>query len=87
MDQATGQKRSVVEIEAENVEGLDRRQDGEAPPPLSEEMESPAPTTRATAPAAAPAAASTGSARSGARNAPPPPADDELDESDPFADE
>ena len=32
VDQATGQKRSVVEIEAENVEGLDRKQDGEAPP-------------------------------------------------------
>jgi single-strand DNA-binding protein len=87
VDQATGQKRTVVEIEAENVEGLDRRQDGEAPPPLSEETESPAPTARAAAPAAAPAAAGTGSSRGSSRSAPSPPADDELDESDPFADE
>jgi len=83
VDQATGQKRSVVEIEAENVEGLDRKQDGEAPPPMSEDTEgAPAQPVRA----AAPAAASAGGTRS-ARSAPTPPVEDDLDESDPFADE
>ena len=83
VDQATGQKRSVVEIEAENVEGLDRKQDGEAPPPMSEDTEGAA---AQPVRAAAPAAASAGGTRS-ARSAPTPPVEDDLDESDPFADE
>ncbi len=73
VDQATQQKRNVVEIEAENIEGLDRRGDtdeavggeaGATPAPYRPAVPSPAP---------------------GARTA--PPAVDDMDESDPFADE
>lgn len=88
VDQATGQKRSVVEIEAENLEGLDRRGDvesgeGEASAHAADgngsasggESYTPAPAARRPAATATP------------RQATPVAADDDLDESDPFADE
>lgn len=77
VDQASGQKRSVVEIVADNIDGLDRRGD-EANP---HEGEAGAPSASASAPArstAPPASAGRGAAA---------PADDDLDDSDPFADE
>src|SRR5689334_22871578 len=70
-----GSKRSVVEIVADNIESLDRRPDAEAAP--DSDTGSAAPPARTAAPAAV-----GGSARHAA-----PPADDDLDESDPFADE
>ena len=70
-----GTKRNVVEIEADNLEGLDRPKDGAAPE--AEMGGDPAPATRAAAPAAV----------GGGRAAAAAPADDDLDESDPFADE
>ena len=87
VDQASGQKRSVVEIEAENIEGLDKR--GDAEPASAGDMPGEDLDARAAAPpraAATPAAPRTAQP---ARSAPPRnmPADDELDESDPFADE
>jgi len=71
-----GTKRSVVEIVADNIQGLDRK--GDAAPAAAQDGDMAAP---APARAAAPAAASAGSSRQAA------PADDDLDESDPFADE
>ncbi len=72
-----GTKRSTVEIVADNIQGLDRRGDAASAP--EGEMASAAP-VRSAAPAAA--AAGGGSPRSAA-----PPVEDDLDESDPFADE
>lgn len=80
-----GTKRKTFEIIVDNIDGLDRKGDTEG---QSGGMQSnngtsmdapPAPLAR---PAAAPAAAS-----SGGRKPAPPPVDDDLDESDPFADE
>lgn len=83
-----GTKRKSYEIVAENINGLDRKGEGEA---LSADggsepaMEAPRPTAApATRPTAAPVAAA---ASGGGRKPAPPPADDDLDESDPFADE
>lgn len=73
-----GTKRSVVEIVADNIDTLERRPDGEGAPMQAEAGE-PAPER---APVAA--AAGGGSRRS---SAPSPPPEDDLDESDPFADE
>jgi len=70
-----GSKRKAVEIVADNLEGLDRRTDEEGGTEGGDFAAS-APPARAAAPGSA------GSARSAA-----PPVDDDLDESDPFADE
>ncbi|HZO87312.1 MAG TPA: single-stranded DNA-binding protein [Chthonomonadaceae bacterium] len=70
-----GTKRNVVEIEADNVEGLDRR--GDTANAAEGEAVAAAPPARA----ATPTAASVGSARNTA------PPEDDLDEADPFADE
>jgi single-strand DNA-binding protein len=70
-----GTKRKAVEIVADNIDGLERRPDEESAP--EGEMASAAPPARA----AAPAAAAVGSSRA------PAPVEDDLDESDPFADE
>ena len=72
VDQATQQKRNAVEIEADNIEGLDRR--GETEEAASGEAGA-APVYQPAAPRPA----------AGARTA--PPAVDDMDESDPFADE
>jgi single-strand DNA-binding protein len=76
-----GSNRTSYEIVAENLEGLDRREDGEAISSGGQDMPSSdyaAPAPRPTAPArnTAPARASQ-----------PAPIDDDVDESDPFADE
>ena len=78
-----GTKRSVVEIVAESVQSLERK--GDSGPSSDSEMggEASAPPRATAAPTSAPAQARPAPARS----APPPPADDDLDESDPFADE
>jgi single-strand DNA-binding protein len=70
-----GTRRSAVEIVAENLEGLDRRQEGDAPAPAPSYDEDAAPAPKATAPT---------------RSKPAPsrtPVDEDLDEADPFADE
>lgn len=77
-DQQTGQKRTGFEIIADNVNGLDRRDDAEGAPQGEGSYAAPAPAT-ASRPAASLAS---GAARSNA-----PAADDAIDESDPFADE
>ncbi len=89
---ADGTKRNVFEIVAENLEGLDRKGDGEgasfaggehagmdASPSAPSAPSAPAPRATPAAPAAAPARTR--------QAAPPPPVDDDLDEADPFADE
>jgi len=81
VDQTSGQKRTAFEIVADNIEGLDRREDGGAPHPHEGDMDTVP--TAASAPAPRPAAARPAAA--GSRNTPPP--DDVLDEADPFADE
>ena len=73
--QATGQKRTTYEIVAENIQGLDKR--GDAEPMPEDDGGGAAAEPRAAAPARPPAARPAASA---------PPADD-IDESDPFADE
>jgi len=86
-DQTTGQNRTVYEIVAENIQGLDRRGDTEGGEEEMSPPETEAPTRSAPAAApAAPARSSAPAARSAARNA-PPPADDDNEDSDPFADE
>jgi single-strand DNA-binding protein len=86
VDQATSQNRSVVEIVADSIQGLDKRDESE---PMSEhEIESGEPEGRSAAPArtAAPPPRSAPPARTAAPRASAPP-DDDIDESDPFADE
>jgi len=74
VEQTSGQKRTVYEIVAENIQGLDKRSDSE---PMSDtEMSGAGQESRGAAPMRAPAQ------RSAA--APPP---DDIDEADPFADE
>lgn len=74
-----GSKRSTVEVVADSIQGLDRKQDGTGmgAPQASEDFidSNPAPASAPARPAQRPAKA-----------APPPPVDD-LDDSDPFADE
>ncbi|HLJ53701.1 MAG TPA: single-stranded DNA-binding protein [Chthonomonadaceae bacterium] len=75
VDQASGQKRTVYEVVAENIQGLDKRGDAEA----SGEGDYSAP----------PAEARGGAPPRGPQTRQPanaPPADD-IDDSDPFADE
>jgi len=72
VEQATGQKRTAYEIVAENIQGLDRSTDLE--PTSDAEMGTEA---RPAAPART----------SGARPAATAPPADDIDESDPFADE
>jgi single-strand DNA-binding protein len=85
-DAATGQKRTVYEIVADNVQNLTPREEGV---PYSSDFargdgEREAPVAAApAAPERAPAATSSRSRSA----APPPPANDDLDESDPFADD
>jgi single-strand DNA-binding protein len=90
VDQASGQKRSVVEIVADSLQGLERKSDA-APAPdaglAGDDLDAPvaAPAQAAVA-APAPARATAGT-RGAARAAAPPPQDDDFDETDPFADE
>ena len=83
-----GTKRKNYEVVADNINGLDRKGDGEG---FSAEMagepgmEAPArPAAPAPRPATAPVAAA---ATGGTRKPAPPPVDDDADEADPFADE
>ena len=76
VDQTTSQKRTAYEIVAENIQGLSKRSDME--PSSDAEMGGGAPEARAAAPNRAPAV------NAAARNT---PAADDIDESDPFADE
>jgi single-strand DNA-binding protein len=76
-----GSKRKVVEIVADNIDTLERRPDGEGP--VSSDMGASAPAAPAPTAARASAPAATGG---GSRSA-APAQDEELDESDPFADE
>jgi single-strand DNA-binding protein len=73
VEQATGQKRTTYEIVADSIQGLDKRSDAE--PSSDTEMGGGAPEARSSAPARP--------------SAPRPaaPAADDIDESDPFADE
>jgi single-strand DNA-binding protein len=85
IDQASGQKRSIIEVIADNIQGLERRTDAPASEVAMGDSEiavAPPPAAAASAPPARAAAAP----RTGGRNA-PPPVEDDLDESDPFADE
>ncbi len=76
VDQATGQKRTVYEVVADDIQGLDRRADG------AEGGQAPGENEGAPAPrAAAPALRVTTTAPRAAGAA------DDMDESDPFADE
>jgi single-strand DNA-binding protein len=87
VDQTSGQKRTVYEIVAENIQGLDKR--GDAEPMSDSEVEGGDTEARSAAPARTPAAAPARSAppsRAAAPRAAAPP-DDDIDESDPFADE
>jgi len=76
VEQTTGQKRTVYEIVAENIQGLDKRTDAE---PMSDSDMGGAPAE----PRAAAPAARTPAAKPAANMAPV----DDIDESDPFADE
>ena len=85
-----GTKRKVYEIVAENLEGLDRKGDTDGAPvnsAASDGAEMEAPPRPSPAPAPRPAAAVGAGASGGSRKPAPPPVDDDLDESDPFADE
>jgi single-strand DNA-binding protein len=79
VDQATNQKRTAFEIVVDNIQSLSSRAEGEgvvAEPPAADYA--PAPPRQAAPPrASAPAS----------RASQPPPMDDDMDESDPFADE
>ena len=72
-----GSKRSTVEVIADSIQGLDRKQDGGVAPAVQASDD-----YIDSAPAPAPARP----AQRTAKPAPPPPVDD-LDDSDPFADE
>jgi len=83
VDQGTGQKRTVYEIVAENIQGLDRRGDSEGTEGEISPSEEEAPPS--SAPTAAPTRSSAPATRGASRNAPPP--DDDAEDADPFADE
>lgn len=76
VEQASGQKRTTYEIVADSIQGLDKRSDAE---PMSDtDMGGAAGESRGSAPVRTPAT------RPAASSAPPV---DDIDESDPFADE
>ena len=78
VEQTTGQKRTAYEIVAENIQGLDKRSDME---PMSDaEAGGGAPEARGVAPSRAPVP-------SGPKPGPRTTPEDDIDESDPFADE
>ncbi len=86
VDQATGQKRSAVDIVVENLDPVGPRPQGDEDAPQEEPISEPAPRAAATvaaAPAARPTAPTTGASKRPA----PAPVEDDADESDPFADE
>lgn len=85
-DQATGQKRTVYEVVAENIQGLDRRGDNEGMEGDMGHSEVEVPSRpMAAAPSPAPTRNSAPAASRSTRNVPPP--DDDNDDADPFADE
>ena len=86
IDQTSGQKRTVSEIVADSLEGLDRPKEGDASesPDYGGQSESySAPTQNAPSNAQAPKAV----APTTRQTRPTPPPSDDIDESDPFADE
>ena len=86
VDQTSGQKRTATDIVAESLQGLDRPKDGEA----SEPSDYGAPAESYSQPAQnAPTSASAprASAPAPRQTRPTPPPSDDIDESDPFADE
>ncbi len=87
IDQATGQKRTATDIVADSLQGLDRPKEGDASEPSEyaapAESSYAAPTQNAPTSAPAPRA----SAPAARQTRPTPPPSDEIDESDPFADE
>lgn len=87
VDQATGMKRSAVDIVADNLDPVGPRPTGEEYVPEEHSAEpapaAPAPRAAATVAASAPARPTAAASRRPA----PAPIDDESDESDPFADE
>ncbi len=86
VDQASGQKRSAVDIIADNLDPVGPRPQGDENAPEGEPGTEPAPRAAASvaaSPAARPSAPTTAAPK---RPAPTPVADD-ADESDPFADE
>jgi len=92
VDQATGMKRSAVDIVADNLEPVGPRPSGEEYVPEGGEHAAaePAPATSAPPRAAATVAATAParpSAPTASRRPAPTPVDDDADESDPFADE
>jgi len=73
VDQATGQKRTVYEIVADDIQGLDKKPDDAGQEAAATDTETPVSGTR---PNPAPA-----------RRAQAPAPSDDIDESDPFADD
>ena len=89
VDQATGMKRSAVDIVADNLDPVGPRPAGEESVPDGEHAgtePAPAPRAAATVAAAAPARPSAPTTSAAKRPA-PTPVEDDADESDPFADE
>lgn len=87
VDQATGMKRSAVDIVADNLDPVGPRPAGEEFVPDGEHAGAePAPAPRAAATVAA-SAPPRPSAPTAARRPAPTPVEDDADESDPFADE
>lgn len=88
VDQATGMKRSTVEIVADNLDPVGPRPAGDEYVPEGDHGMEPAPVAAAPAPRAAATVAASAPARPAASRRPAPtPIDDDADESDPFADE
>jgi single-strand DNA-binding protein len=85
-DAATGQKRTTFEIIVDNVQNLTPREEG-APPSSDYGRGEAENVSQAATPAPAPARSAPAATTSTRRATPTPPADDDLDESDPFADD
>lgn len=83
-DAATGQKRTVYEIIVDNVQNLTPRDEGAPSSVDYGQGDRGGDTLAAETPRQAPAAAAPRSTRA---STPPPPANDDMDESDPFADD
>jgi single-strand DNA-binding protein len=77
VDQATSQKRTAFEIVVDNIQSLSTRAEGEGAAPDAAGNDYPAPRPAAPARTSAPTARATA----------PAPMEDDMDESDPFADE